>query len=252
LRLRVDNSENSDESISETSVEVLLVLGPGEGSATDWCVLSLMVIESGGLISVDESLVWEIVDSDSVLGTNNEPVELGGEEDNVNWRLGVDLLKMSSLNKVPDMDLTVSSSGSDEVGVWCQVESVDLSLVSNEGVLEGHHRVIPDLDGLIPGGGDNNWGLGVVVVSNARNPVGVRVLVNSELADSMDVPNLEGLINGSRGDLSVIWGESNGKDILGVTEESLSGGGSLEVPESDGSVPGGGKAESRVLRKIDV
>ena len=78
------------------------------------------------------------------------------------------------------------------------------------------------------------------------------VLVNGELAHSVDVPNFEVLVHGSRGDLSVIWGESNGKDILGVTEESLSGGGSLEVPESDGSVPGGGKAESRVLGKIDV
>jgi len=234
----VNNGEDSDETISETGVEVLLVSGPGEGSATDWSVSSLVVIESGSFISVDELLVWKIVDSDSVLSSNDKPVELGGEEDNVDWGLSVDLLEMSSLNEVPDVNLTVSSSGGDEVSVWCQIKSVNLSLVSNEGVLEGHHGVIPDLDGLVPGSGNNDWGLGVVIVSDARDPVSVWVLINGELADTMDVPNLEVLVDGAGGDLSVIWGESNGKDVLGVTNESLSGGGSLEVPESDGTIPG--------------
>jgi len=233
----VNDGEDSDEGIGESSVQVKLVLGPDEGSATNWGIGSLLSVKTGGLVLVDERLVWEIVDLDSAFGTNDEPEELGGEEDNVNWRFSVDFFEMSSFNQVPDMDLSVSSSGSDEVGVWCQVEGVDLSLVSNKGVFQSHDGVVPNLDGLIVRSRDDNWVLDVVEVSNAGNPVGVRVLVNGELADTVDVPNLEALIDGSRGDLSVIWGESNREDVLGVPEEGLSGGGGLEVPESDGAIP---------------
>jgi len=190
-----------------------------------------------GFVEVDEFLVWEIINLDTFFGTNNEPVDLGGEEDNVNWGFSIDLFKMSSFNKVPDIDFTVSTTGGDEVGVWCKIKGVDLSFMSYESVHEGHDGVIPDLDGLIPRGGDNDWLLDIVEVSNAGNPVGMRVLVNGEFANSVDVPNLDGFIDGSRGDLSVIWGESNREDIFGVTDKGLVGLGSLEVPESDGTIP---------------
>ena len=233
-----------------------MVLGPDEGGATDWSwwlVVGLLgvALDLGwvrwGLVEVDVLLVREVVNLDSFLGTDDEPVDLGGEEDDVNWGLSIDLLKMSSLNEVPDVDLSVSATGGNEVGVWSKIKGVDLGLVSNEGVHEGHDGVIPDLDGLIPRGGDNDWLLHVVEVSDAGNPVGVRVLVNGEFTNSVDVPNLDGLIDGSRGDLSVVWGEGNGENVLGVTDEGLVGLGSLEVPESDGSVPRGGEAESGVL-----
>jgi len=144
---------------------------------------------------------------------------------------------MSSFNEVPDVDFTVSTTGGDEVGVWCKIKSVNLSFVSYEGVHEGHNSVIPNLDGLIPRGGDNDWLLDIMEISNAGNPVSMWVLVNGELADSVDVPNLDGFIDRSRGDLSVVWGESNGEDILGVTDKSLMGLGGLEVPKSDGTIP---------------
>ena len=214
-----------------------MVLGPDEGGATDQGISSGFTVKRGSFISVNELLVWEIVDLDTLLGTNDEPVKLGGEEDNVNWALGVDLFEMSSFNEVPDVDLTVSTTGGDEVGVWGEIKGVDLSFMSDQSVHEGHDGVIPDLDGLIPRGGDNDWLLDIVEVSNAGNPVGMWVLVNGELADSVDVPNLDGFIDGSRGDLSVVWGESNGENVLGVTDKGLVGLGGLEVPESDGSVP---------------
>ena len=240
-----------------------MVLGPDEGGASNWgwvlgnAGLGFAINHNGGvswwgLVLVDELLVWEVIDSDTLLGTNYEPVDLGGEEDNVNWGLSIDFLEMSSLNEVPDVDLTVSTTGGDEVGIWCEVKSVDLGLVSNEGVHEGHDGVIPNLDGLIPRGRDDDWGLDIVEVSNAGDPVGMWVLVNGELADTVDVPDLDGLVNGSRGNLSVVWGEGNGEDVLGVTDEGLSGGGGLQVPESDGTIPGGREAESRVLGEIDI
>jgi len=214
-----------------------LALGPDEGSATDQGGVSCLSVKGGSFVSVDEFLVWEIVDLDTLFGTDNEPIELGGEQDNVNWGFSVDLFEMSSFNQVPDVDFTVSTTGGDEVGVWCKIKSVDLSFVSNESVLEGHDGVIPNLNGLIPGSRDDDWLLDIVEVSDAGNPVGVLVLVNGELADTVDVPNLEVLIDGTGGDLSIIWGEGDRKDIFGVTDKSLSGLSSLKVPESDGTIP---------------
>ena len=233
----VDNLEDSDETISETSVEGLLVLGPDEGSATDKSGSSVFSVKGSGFISVDEFLVWEIVDLDTLFGTNDEPVKFRCEQDNVNWGFSINLFEMSSFNQVPDVDFTVSTTGSDEVGVWSKIKSVDLSFMSNESVLKGHDGVIPDLDGLIPGSRNDDWLLDIVEVSNAGNPVGVLVLVNGEFADTVDVPNLKVLIDGTGSNLSIVWGESNREDIFGVTDKSLSGLSSLEVPESDGTIP---------------
>jgi hypothetical protein len=59
------------------------------------------------------------------------------------------------------------------------------------------------------------------------------VLVNSEFADSVDVPDFQVLIHGSGSNLSVIWRESDTKNILGVSNKSFSSSGSLQVPESN-------------------
>ena len=233
----VDDSQDSDEAIGETGVQVVLVLGPDEGGATDQGISSGFTVKRGSFISVNELLVWEIVDLDAVFGTNNEPVELRGEQDNVDWGFSINLFEMSSFNQVPDIDFTVSTSRGNEVSVWCKIKSVDLSLVSNEGVHQAHDGVIPNLNGLIPGGGDDDWGLNIVEVSNAGNPVGVWVLVNGEFTGSVDVPDLDLLVDGSGGNLSVVWGESNRENILGVSDEGLSGLSSRQVPESDGSIP---------------
>ena len=81
----VDDGENSDVSIGETSVEVLLVLGPGKGSATNLGVfVSVLTVKVVGLVSVNELSVGKIIHSNTVFGTNDEPVNLGGEKHDVN------------------------------------------------------------------------------------------------------------------------------------------------------------------------
>jgi len=145
---------------------------------------------------------------------------------------------MLSVNQVPDVDLSVSAAGSNDVCVWSKIKSVNLGLVSNEGVHKAHHGVVPNLDGLVPGGGHNDWLLDVLEISDARDPVSVRVLINSEFANTLNVPELEALVHGAGSDLPIIWGEGNSEHILGVANQSLSCTGSLEVPESDGAIPG--------------
>ena len=112
------NSENSDETVGESSIKVGLVLGPHEGGATNWGIGSALSVEFlVSFVSVDESFVREIVDLDSAFSSNDEPEELGGEEDNVHGGLGVDFFEMSSFDQVPDIDLSVFTTGGDEVGV---------------------------------------------------------------------------------------------------------------------------------------
>jgi endonuclease/exonuclease/phosphatase (EEP) superfamily protein YafD len=107
------DAEDSDETIGETGVEVLLVLGEDEGCASNlgWeLVLLSSVLLDGNFVSVDESLVWEIIDLDTGIGTNNEPVIFGGEKNNVNWGFGIDVFEMLSFNQVPDVNMTVFGS----------------------------------------------------------------------------------------------------------------------------------------------
>ena len=245
--------ENSDESIGETGVEdVLVVLGEAEGGATNLGGLSFLTIEVSGGESINELLGRQVINSDAVFSTNDNPEDSGGEDNAVDGGLGVALIKMLSVNEVPDVDLTISATGGEEGSSRGNIKAVDLSLVSNESVHQRHGSVVPDLDGSIPRGGDDNRSLHVVVESDAGNPVGVLVLLNGELADTLDVPNLDLLVNGAGSNLPVIRGESDSHDILGVTEESLSSLSSSEVPESDSAIPGGREGESRVRGEIDV
>lgn len=90
---------------------MLLVLGPDEGSATDVGAFgSLKSIKALSFVLIDESLVGEIIDSNALFSTNDEPIKLGGEEDDVDWGFSINFFKMSSFNQVPDVHLSVSAT----------------------------------------------------------------------------------------------------------------------------------------------
>lgn len=119
--------------------------------------------------------------------------------------------------------------------------------MANEGVLKGHGLVVPHFDGLIKWSWDDDGGFNVLVESNARDPISMSVLLNSEFALSNSVPDLKVSVNTTTGDLSVVWGESNSKYVSWVTNESLNGLSLSEVPKSEGSVPWTSQGISAVL-----
>jgi hypothetical protein len=169
----VHDRENSDHAIGPTAVEVLLIFGPGQGGATN-SLLVLLAINVGssvkilGSVGVDELSVWAIVHSDSIFGTNDKPVDLGGEEEDVDWGFGIDFIQVSSFNKVPNVDLSVSSTRGNKHSVLSKIKAIDLSLVSNKSMHQAHGLVVPDLDGSIPRGRHNDWLLDIVIESDAR------------------------------------------------------------------------------------
>jgi len=142
-----------------------------------------------------------------------------------------------SVDKIPDHDLSVVRSGGEVRRVVNHIDGVNLGFVSHEGVHKLHVGVVPNLDSLIPRCGNANSGFLGVVESDARDGIGVSVLVNSVFAFGLNVPDFDLVIASTGKDLSAICREGNGENITGVTDElgdSLSSG---NVPKSDGTIP---------------
>jgi len=124
--------------------------------------------------------------------------------------------------------------------------------VTLEGVEEGHVKVVPNLDGLIPRGSDAKGGLAGVVETHNRDGIGVLVLVNGELALRTGVPDLDFSVERASDDLSVISGQSNREDVSLVTNELGDGSAGGDVPEADSAVPGGREGKAGVTSELDL
>jgi len=81
--------------------------------------------------------------------------------------------------------------------------------------------------------------------TNARNPLRVTLglISNSVFALSKSVPKLNSLITGSRDNLTVVHRESNGEDILGVSNETTGGASRVDLPKTESSIPRSRKGE---------
>jgi hypothetical protein len=102
------------------------------------------------------------------------------------------------------------------------------------------------LDDLVPTSRDNHGVHRVGRESNARDPLGVTILGNVELAFTQGVPQLDGSVSRGGNDLSVVGREGNGQDVTGVSDESSGGLSGVQVPQSQSLVPRGGKSKLSV------
>ena len=102
------------------------------------------------------------------------------------------------------------------------------------------------LDELVPASGDDDGVLGVGAEANAGNPLGVALVGDGELAVTEGVPQLDGAVARTGDDLSVVGGERDGQDIVGVANKSTGGGASGELPQTKGLVPRGGQGVGTV------
>jgi len=89
---------------------------------------------------------------------------------------------------------------------------------------------VPDLHKLVPSSRHNHRIGAVGRKSDTADPFGVTRLVDGIFALSEGVPELNGLISRTRNDLSVVGGKSDAKHVLGVADESSSGGSKVKVP----------------------
>ena len=65
---------------------------------------------------------------------------------------------------------------------------------------------------------------------------------DGELAVTESVPQLDGAVARAGDDLSVVGGEGDGENIVGVANEAAGGGAGGELPEAEGLVPGRGES----------
>ena len=240
--------------VGPARVEVGLGLGPGQGEAAEGLLGSALVVLHRGSsdLILNELLLGEVKDLDAALGGNDQPVELLGEENGVDGGVAVVLGEPLALDDIPDHDHTIAGAGGEEGGVLDDIKGGNLSLVTTEGVEKGHVEVIPNLDGLIPGGGDAKSGLLGVVESDNRDGISMVVLVDGELALGTGVPDFDVSVEGAGDDLSVISGEGNGEHIYLVTNELGDGSSAGNVPETDRAVPGGREGEAGVTSELDL
>lgn len=76
---------------------------------------------------------------------------------------------------------------------------------------------------LVPTSGHDDRVLGVGAEADAGDPVGVALLGDGELAVTQGVPQLDRSVTGTRDDLTVVSGEGNGENIVGVADEGAGG-----------------------------
>merc|ERR550514_974888 len=77
-------------------------------------------------------------------------------------------------------------------------------------------------------------------------------IINSVLALGESVPELDGLVAGSRDDLSVVLGEGNSEDITGMTLEGAHHSARVQVPETERLVPRTRQGELPIARDDHV
>ena len=99
--------------------------------------------------------------------------------------------------------------------------------------------VCTDLDKLVPASGDDDGVLGVRAEADARSPLGVALVGDGVLAVTEGVPELDGSVTRTGNDLAVVGGEADGEDVVGVADESSSGGTGSKLPETQSLVPRG-------------
>lgn len=79
------------------------------------------------------------------------------------------------------------------------------------------------LDKLVPTSANNDGVLGIRAEPHARYPLSVALVGDGELAVSERVPELDGPVARARNDLSVVGGEGDGEDVVGVADETAGG-----------------------------
>jgi hypothetical protein len=88
------------------------------------------------------------------------------------------------------------------------------------------------LNKLVPTRGDKDWVSRVWRESDSGDPFRVTFLGKGEFAFSKSVPQLDRLVTGRRNDLTVIWGEANRENIIGVSNKTTGGLSGSDIPKT--------------------
>jgi len=249
----VSNSPNSDNVVGVSGVEGQTIRGPGQRDGSGILGLSLNKSKVGSVLVQlsNQRLGFKIPDLDGRLSGSAQPVSRGREAKSVDDISSLKAVELLSVVEIPESSGTVLASRSTERSIGRYSDRVDVSGVSDQVSDQLAVGKIPDLDELIPTSRDDDGGSSVGE-SDARDPLSVSLILDGVLALSEGIPQLDGLISRSRDDLSVVSREGNREDILGVSNESSSGGSRVQVPQSEGGVPRSRKGKLTIRRDDNI
>lgn len=241
------NSVNTDDAIRVSSKESSSIRRPLKGSTVGSTSLSRNLIEVSRSQSIYNNLGLKIPNLDLLISCSTQPVTVGGEAKGVDDLTSIKRVKTLALVQVPKHSSSVLSSRSTEGSIGGNAYGIKVSGVSDEVIAKLAVGQRPNLYETVPSTRDDEGNLNGRGETNAGNPLGmsltIRTSINGVLALSKSVPKLDGLITRSRNDLTVVYGEGNGEDILGVSNETTGGLSGVDLPKTEGSVPGSRKTE---------
>jgi hypothetical protein len=243
---------DTDDVIRVTREESGTISRPTDRQTVGIRVLSLTQLSKFRTELVNNRLGLEIPDLDTVGGSSTEPVTVGGESKSVNKRTSFQRVEVLGIVQVPEHDNTVLTSGSTERTIGRDGNSVDITVVADEVGTELELGQIPDLDELVPTTRNDDRVGRVGGETDTRDPFGVTIFGDVVLALTQGVPELDRLITRTRDDLTVISREADRQNIVGVTDETTSGGTVVQVPETEGLIPRGGQSELTVRRDSKI
>jgi len=154
--------------------------------------------------------------------------------------------------KIPEHGLGVLAAGGTQGTVRRHSDGVQVTTVSNVVGLELAVGQVPDLDVFVPTARDNDGVLVVRREPDARHPFSVTFFLDSVLALSQGVPQLDGLVPGSGDNLTIVGGESDAQDIVVVVLETASGASSRQIPQAQVLVPGSGQGKVTIGGQNDI
>ncbi|PON35934.1 hypothetical protein TorRG33x02_350470 [Trema orientale] len=189
------------------------------------------------------ALALQIPDLDTVLSSSTEPIPVGAEAERVDDRTGIERVEPLPLSQIPKQDHPIFPTAGAERPIGRDRHGVDVPAMAGERAPQLAVREVPNLDRAIPRGGDDRGLEGVGAEADTADPVVVGLAVrDGVLALAEGVPELDRAVAGGRDDLTVVDGEGDGEDVLGVVPEDdrlVAGGRDDHVGVVDGGGDGG-------------
>jgi len=252
---------DTDEVISVTSKEGRTISRPGQRDALDGGSLGVLAFFLGlfpfgilelGFQASNALLGLEVPDHDGRGGGSTQPVSGRGEAQSMDDITSDQRGEVVAHVEVPEHSSTVFTTRSAERTIGGDSDSVDVTVVAHEVGAELAVVEVPDLDDAVPTGRDDERNLGVRGEANAGNPFFVAIFLDGVFALTEGVPQVDSSIARTGHDLTVVSGEGNGEDILGVANEAAGSGTAVEVPETESTIARTGEGELTIGRDGDI
>jgi len=237
--------------VCEASEQGLAICRPGDGHTLGLPGI-LADVSVGRLELVNNGLALEIEDLDAAGSGSAQPVAVGREDKSIDNITSLKRVEVLALVQIPEHGDTVLATGGSERTVGRDGDGVDVTGVAVVVGLQLELREFPDLDDLVPTARNNDRVHDVGAESDARNPLGVTLLLNVVFAFSESVPEFDGPVARTRDDLTVVGAEADGKDIGSVANKAAGGQSGVQVPETESVIPGRGEGELAIGGNDDI